>query len=951
MDKKISIVIFCHNFEDKIENCIVNINKNTYKNLELILLDNSNYDVSIHQNVKKLKIENTIESIINSIKQSTGEYITFIRACDTVDMDYFRDLMNKLEDTNSDISVANVVNVEGEKSYSYTAFNLLNRELNTEEILNNLIVMQEKNPKLNTYLGKLYKKDVLVKSIKGLEKISTKDITQNTFPILLIIMSNATKLALSDYSKYYYNILEHSHKGLKNTKKEIFDEIEVQKEILNICERYLKDNDILDKYSKKIEEYKVARVSDIKEKIEKYIDKLIFNKEKEKNKLIEKLSELDSQIKNRNIVTKNSYYYLTADDNKELEKLKKDIYDADVVSFDMFDTLITRPFLDPKDLFKLMNKEFNEMFDSNGLMLFSMLREDAESYARKIKNYQEVTLDEIYDYIVDLYKLDRKKVLKLKELEIELEYKFCKRRNNAYYLYELAKHLNKKVIVTSDMYLPHNVIEKILKDNGYEELDKIFLSNEYSASKSDGTLFKYLLEEYKDKNILHIGDNYISDVEMANQNNIKGFFYPKCTDVFLGFTENENKVNNCGDLYEYFKILNISHEQYLSILSVRSAIAIIANKYFDNPFRIFNSESDFNADPYFIGYYALGMHNFAMVKWIFDDVSKKKFDSLSFMARDGYVPYLSAQDMIKIYDLDDLKLNYTYLSRKCSFPLILKEYKDLYKFKEYFYLHETTVKKAIQVVSVVCNLPDNYEEILKENGFLMNETFEDLKKYNSLMQLIWDKFYSKEKYEQNIKNAKEYLATQFTGKAATFDVGYSGRPELIISNLLKKPITTYFVHTTSDEGYINSNLAGYDLNCFYQYAPVFSGTLREHLISASSPTCVGYTRKDKEVVPVFGNEEEYTFFDRQVLDNIQKGAVDFTRDIVEIFGKDLHEMRCSNYYLSLPYEYFLHYSRDVDRKIFKGLMWESNVDEVIEMNEFWSGRLKEYNSKFNLCKK
>ena len=30
-------------------------------------------------------------------------------------------------------------------------------------------------------------------------------------------------------------------------------------------------------------------------------------------------------------------------------------------------------------------------------------------------------------------------------------------------------------------------------------------------------------------------------------------------------------------------------------------LAVAANKYFDNPFRVFNGESDFNIDPYLIG--------------------------------------------------------------------------------------------------------------------------------------------------------------------------------------------------------------------------------------------------------------------------------------------------------------------------------------------------------------
>ena len=50
-------------------------------------------------------------------------------------------------------------------------------------------------------------------------------------------------------------------------------------------------------------------------------------------------------------------------------------------------------------------------------------------------------------------------------------------------------------------------------------------------------------------------------------------------------------------------------------------LAMVANKFFDNPFIAFNKESDFNANLYFMSYYALGMHLFSMTM----DLIKKKY--------------------------------------------------------------------------------------------------------------------------------------------------------------------------------------------------------------------------------------------------------------------------------------------------------------------------------------
>ena len=86
---------------------------------------------------------------------------------------------------------------------------------------------------------------------------------------------------------------------------------------------------------------------------------------------------------------------------------------------------------------------------------------------RSKNNIPEVTLDEIYQYISDYYDLDIKKLNLIKDKEKEMELHFCNKRDLGYELYLLAKQLKKRVIVTSDIYLPRDVIEAILKKNKY----------------------------------------------------------------------------------------------------------------------------------------------------------------------------------------------------------------------------------------------------------------------------------------------------------------------------------------------------------------------------------------------------------------------------------------------------------------------------------------------------
>ena len=121
-----------------------------------------------------------------------------------------------------------------------------------------------------------------------------------------------------------------------------------------------------------------------------------------------------------------------------------------VVSFDMFDTLVTRPFLIPSDMFQLLNKDFIDIFGLVSAVDFSRIRKKSESELRDInykKNIGEVTIDEIYDYISRTYNLDRKKLEIIKNKEIGMELHICKRRNSGYELYSLAKYMGKRVIL------------------------------------------------------------------------------------------------------------------------------------------------------------------------------------------------------------------------------------------------------------------------------------------------------------------------------------------------------------------------------------------------------------------------------------------------------------------------------------------------------------------------
>ena len=148
--------------------------------------------------------------------------------------------------------------------------------------------------------------------------------------------------------------------------------------------------------------------------------------------------------------------------------LQAAINKAKVVSFDIFDTLIVRVYKKPVDLFRHL--EESEMAPG-----FAKARVEGEAKARRkaLENSKrkEVSLSEIYRAMGSKY-------APFKEKEIALEKLACKQNPEMKAVFDECLAKGKRVIIASDMYLPHADVEEILKENGYTGYEKLFLSSD-----------------------------------------------------------------------------------------------------------------------------------------------------------------------------------------------------------------------------------------------------------------------------------------------------------------------------------------------------------------------------------------------------------------------------------------------------------------------------------------
>lgn len=279
-----------------------------------------------------------------------------------------------------------------------------------------------------------------------------------------------------------------------------------------------------------------------------------------------------------------------------ISEMYEAIREFDCVSFDVFDTLLLRPYVKPEDLFGHMEVREN-------IPGFSKARITAEKRARA-KIHPEVTIEEIYDYIDSKFR-------SYMNLEMEYESVVLQQNPEMRFLFDRILSDKKKIILISDMYLPSVFIDEVLENRGFSGYEKLYVSGEHRKSKHSGDMFEHVLEDLGIgfRELVHIGDNKVSDIRTPERLGLTTVWYERAID-------------------RYFKAHIREYRYYLRKKSLeRSLIVGIDSLHWLNS----DSENNFW---YNFGLRYGGPVNSAFASFI--DKNTKNDDVLLFIARDGY---------------------------------------------------------------------------------------------------------------------------------------------------------------------------------------------------------------------------------------------------------------------------------------------------------------------------
>lgn len=658
---------------------------------------------------------------------------------------------------------------------------------------------------------------------------------------------NSIDVAIIDYSSIFYDLLD---SGVDKFIRYIPDIESYQKDLELIGDYMdLTEGQVTTDFKGLIEQLDSNNIDGISSERREYLNKYFFefgNTDNCMPKLIEAVEQCS--IIHRNL--------------KELH------------SFDIFDTLIRRSTMKPLSIFEYVRdcaKKSDISFPISILENWVNIRNRAEHDVRDMmrkttferkSNKIEITLDDIYHRIKKNHRLNDHQINYLKNIEIDAEIDHVEPiQQRIDYLFSL-KEQGHDVILISDMYIPEDIIRKMLEraDIRLSEVP-LYLSSTIGHQKSTGKLYQHIFFNlnYDYRCWKHYGDNKHADGSVPRRYCIQTAVHD--IDDFIPF---ENSLINAMDNYN------------------RYAAYALATKMHRYRSELIKSMDNTLLDTKYYNYAYIGSALVTYINWAVRDAIKRGYETLYFISRDGH---FLKQIADKIITTRGYKLNtkYIYGSRKAwRLPSFINKVDDetFWQFGNFVGMDsfEDLVKASYLSENELLSLFPEFE-CLKTAKHLRGATAENIRKVLSdsqeyrqkVLDLAKGKRQIVRRYIQQEINPKEKFAfVEFWGRGYTQDT--FGR---LLNDAFGKEIENpfYYVRSFTDDigTSIRHNFILAPQN-FSFFEPIFAQTPYESI--------PGYIEINGRVEPIIN------YRDSRTSDLISDGLLKFTEDYLSLTLQD-----------------------------------------------------------------
>lgn len=535
-------------------------------------------------------------------------------------------------------------------------------------------------------------------------------------------------------------------------------------------------------------------------------------------------------------------------DRESISSVVEKLSQYDIVSFDIFDTLLFRLVDQPTDIFSLVGLKLN-------ILNFEKMRILAEQEARiKVpKKNQEIDIFDIYMFLSKYIHIDIESTI---QVELDMEKHFICANPYMKQIYDALIEKDIKIIYTSDMYLPKKYIEELLQGAGYTSFYDGFVSCEYQAGKGNGKLQSIISKKYPNKNIIHIGDNYQSDIVSSNNTGWSTLYYPSCRSI--------------GNLYRPTNFESLPASIYKSIINTH-----------------LHSGNNTFSKYYEHGFIYGGILVCGFCEWLNDFSKKNGIEKLLFLARDCDI-------VSKVYNqyYNELPNSYVVISRFAMWQLVFNENTEEFIqnfFKTRAELNQPcTLIDALNETDLSLLIPYLSEANLNPLDVISMDNYEKIRNfiYDNKKRIV-------EYFSSSCLAASQYFSAivEDKKKVCAVDLGWGGQILVFLRDFIRNHIDltiniqgAYIASSSNKQTntYITSNILTTFLFSFAQnkemrfYTDTSDGSmaamLLEALFSSTESTLLKYAFDSQNNIEfIYGHSTG----NNKHIQEMQKGILDF----------------------------------------------------------------------------
>lgn len=529
----------------------------------------------------------------------------------------------------------------------------------------------------------------------------------------------------------------------------------------------------------------------------------------------------------------NTTYDFSGMNALDREQLWKKIRVADAVSFDLFDTLITRYLYSYTDLFQLVQIRLQQQgFHVENLSKYRLAAE------KELSKTEAPTLRKIYDKAIQLSegKIDVS-AEKAVETEWEIEKEVVLPRQKVVEILEKIVALGKPVYIITDTYYSRRQIETLLQKcnvNGYTD---IFISCEYETGKAQELFAKYTAN-VEEGNYLHIGDDMVTDISSAQKHGIETF-----------------RLYSGADLFEGVGALGI--ERVAESLSDHLKIGMFIAHMFNDPFCFETKNQRLEVGhAYDIGYLLCAPMICDFVLWMDEVTTRRGIRDIWLCARDGYV-------IQKMYDMlgTEKRVSYFLTSRTAAIRAGVESEEDVRYVDgmKFFGTAEESLRVRFGLEAVDVDAESGKIGLLKYADIILEKAARQREYYRTYL--------------------KKYGCP--AGEVAVFDFVAKGTTQMYLQRLVDNHLKGLYFLQLEPEFMSDKNL---DIEPFYNETEKNESVIFDHyyiletILTAPHPSVSEF---DSEGEPVYA-EETRSERDIRCFGKAQEGILDYFKTYISI---------------------------------------------------------------------